>query len=276
MLVAAPATPWAWGYHTMRLGFRRGPPRVRETPAAPDAATGGHPRPWRAVFAAAAYLSHGLLPGLVCGVLIGGVGGRLAMFILRLTSDDALHGMETDDGFPIGAFTGATLFLLVVTTFLGAVGGLVYLGVREWLPRRGRPVVVGLLAATVGGALVIRPDGIDFTLLDPLWLAVALFVLLPAAYGVALSVLTERFVRSARGRRSRWLAVLPLGGMVLAGGLPGLVVLLLLGLGVVANRAGRVARLWRSAPVTWLGRGVVAAAIGGAGILLARDVVAVL
>ena len=261
----------------MRLGFRRGPPRVRETPAAPDAAAGGQPRPWRAVFAdAATYLSQGLLPGLVCGILIGGGGGRLAMFVLRLTSDDALHGMDTDDGFTIGAFTPATFFLLVETTFLGAVGGLVYLGVREWLPRRGRPVVGGLLGATVGGALFIRPGGIDFALLDPLWLAVALFVLLPAAYGVALSVLTERLVRATRWRRSRWSAVLPLGGMVLAGGAVGLAVLLLLGLGVVANRSGRVARLWRSAPVTWLGRGVVAAAIGGAGILLARDVIAVL
>jgi hypothetical protein len=263
----------------MKLGLRHGPPlRAHEISATGHAAT-GHPRPWHVVIAdTGAFLGQGLLAGLICGAVVGGVGGRLAMFVLRLTSDDALHGRETDDGFAIGAVTSATLFLILFAALLGAAGGLVYLGVREWLPPRWRPVLLALVGATVGGTMVIQPDGIDFTLLDPLWLAVVLFVLLPAGYGAGLSLLTERFVRSARWQRSRWrwIAVLPLGLVVLAGGLTGLVVLLLAGLVVGANRAGHVGRLWRSGPVTWLGRGVVAAAIGGGGILLARDVVAVL
>lgn len=237
------------------------------------------PRSWRAVYAdAATALGRGLLAGLLCGALVGGVGGRLAMFLLRLTSSDAVRGLQTDDGFRIGAVTPATLFLIVFCALVGAVGGLVYLGVREWLPLRVRPLLSGLIAATVGGALVIHPGGVDFTVLDPLWLAVALFVLLPGAYGVALSVLTEGLVRSTTPQRRWWLwaALLPLGFVLLVGGPVGLGMLLLLVLGIGVNRSGHVTRLWRSPPVTWLGRAVVAAALGISGVLLVRDILAVL
>jgi hypothetical protein len=238
-----------------------------------------HRRPWRAVYAdAASMLSVGSLAGLVCGALVGGVGGRLAMFILRLTSDDALHGLATDDGFTIGAFTAATVFLVLFAALLGAVGGLVYLGARERLPARWRPLLFGLFGATVGGALFIHPDGTDFTLLEPLWLAVALFVLLPAAYGVALSLLTERLLRATRWQRSRWrwVALLPAGLALLALGLSGLGVLLLSGLLIGATRSDRVVALWRSVPVTWLGRAAFVAALGIGGVVLARAVAAIL
>ena len=237
------------------------------------------PPSWRAVYAdAATVLGRGLLAGLVGGALVGGVGGRLAMFLLRLTSSDAVRGLQTDDDFRIGAVTPATLFLIVFAALLGAVGGLIYLGVREWLPPRVRPLLAGLLSATGGGALIIHPGGVDFTVLEPQWLAVALFVLLPGAYGVALSRLTEWLIRSTAARRRWWLwaAFLPLGFVLLASGPVGLGILLVLVLGIGGNRSGHVARLWRSPPVTWLGRGVVAAALGISAILLVRDIAAVL
>jgi len=224
------------------------------------------------------FLSPGVLIGALCGGLIGGVGGRLAMLVLRVTSDDSLHGMETDDDFTIGSFTGATVFLVLLTLFAGAVGGLIYIGVREWLPARWRPILFALLGATVGGSLVIRPEGIDFTLLEPLWLAVAMFVVLPAAYGVALSVLTERLVQSTGFWRSRWrwaaavvvlLAVLPAGPF-------GVPFLLLLGFAIAANRSGHVTRLWRSAPAIWVGRGAFALVVAVSSVFLVSDVLAVL
>ena len=236
------------------------------------------PRSWRSVYAeGAAFVGWGMLAGLVCGALIGGVGGRLAMLLLRLTSDDAVRGVESDDGFTIGAVTGATVFLVATTTFLGALGGLLYLVVRPWLPPRWRPVLFGLLGATVGGTLFIQPGGVDFTLLDPRWLAVALFVALPAAYGVALSLLAERLLRPVGGPRGRWrwLAGLPVV-LLLATGPVGMAVLLPIGLLIGANRSGGLARLWRAAPLTWLGRGMVAVILCASGVQLARDVGAVL
>jgi hypothetical protein len=102
-------------------------------------------------FGAATFLSRGLRWGLVTGAVIGGLGGRLAMLVLRLTSDGSLHGVKTNDGFVIGRFSRETLFLVVFAAQLGAVGGLVYLLIREWLPRNWRAAAFGVLCATVVG-----------------------------------------------------------------------------------------------------------------------------
>jgi hypothetical protein len=201
------------------------------------------------------------------------------MFVLRLTSDPALRGLKTDDDFTIGVFSGATLFLVIVTTVLGILGGLVYLVVRGWLPKRARPWLFGGLTGIVGGATVIRPGGIDFTLLDPLGLAVALFIALPAAYGVAVSLLVERFLadRSAFSRSKALIAgfvlLLPLGFF----GLIGVAVLALILAAVLLGRAApEMASLWTSPPVAWIGRaGLVAVAILW-GAALVRDVIEVL
>ena len=249
------------------------------TPRVPavDAARGGR-QPWRALYAdAATFLSRGLLGGLICGVVIGGVGGRLAMFVLRLTSDDSLRGAETDDGFIIGSFTGDTLFLVIATGLLGAAGGLVYLGVRGWFPRPWRAVAYALLGATFGGTVIIEPGGVDFTELEPLSLAVAFFVVLPAAYGAAVSVVTERLLRAGRSPTT-WrmvLGLLPLA-LLVAGGPIGLALFAIGALAIAGNREGRVGQVWRSTPVTWLGRTGIAIAIGLSGFALMRDVGAVL
>ena len=42
-------------------------------------------------------LAAAITAGFVAGLTIGGVGGRLAMFVLRLTSDPAVRGLETDE-----------------------------------------------------------------------------------------------------------------------------------------------------------------------------------
>lgn len=219
------------------------------------------------------------MAGALTGAVIGGIGGRLAMFVLRLTSDSALRGLKTDDDFTIGVFSGETLFLVIVTAFLGVIGGLVYLAVRGWLPERARPWLFGALTGIVGGAQVIRPDGIDFTLLDPLWLAVAMFVLLPTAYGVAVSLLAERFLArdSAFSRSKAWIAglvlLLPLGFF----GLVGLAVIAAIIAVVLLGRAApEMASLWTSPPAAWIGRAGLATAAIVWGAALVRDVVEVL
>ena len=89
---------------------------------------------WRDLASPGATLASGVTAGFACGLLIGGVGGRLAMLVLRLTSDPALRGVKTDDGFTIGRFSTETIFLLGVTAALGIAGGLFYLIVRGWIP----------------------------------------------------------------------------------------------------------------------------------------------
>jgi len=189
-------------------------------PAGAGPVESDRPRPWRTVSAdGAAFVGRVMLAGLVCGALVGGVGGRLAMFVLRLTSSDAVRGLDTDDGFTIGVVTFATFVLIVSGAFVGAMGGLLYLVVRGWFLPGGRPVLLGVAGAALGGALFINPDGVDFTLIGPHWLAVALFVLLPAVYGLALSLLAERLLRPGGWQRSqwRWLAALPLASLLIIG-----------------------------------------------------------
>jgi hypothetical protein len=217
--------------------------------------------------------------GALTGAVIGGAGGRLAMLVLRLTSDPSLHGRETDDGFTIGVISGATLFLVGLTAFLGVAGALVYAATRSWVPARLRPWAAAVVAGAVGGAEVIRPDGIDFTLLEPLPLAVAMYVALPAAYGAALSVLLERsFARPAPKGWPALLGLVLLTPFVLTG-LRSPVEIALGGLALAAAflfARSWLEAVWTSRPVTWLARAGILAVTALAVVVLIGDIADVL
>ena len=131
--------------------------------------------------------------GGVAGLLIGGIGGRLAMFILRLTSDDSVRGIESDDGFTIGRFSFETAFLLAVTTALGSIAALLYISVRPALPARWRRAMWATLSGAIGGAATVQTDGVDFTLLEPTTLAIAMFIAIPAAGGWLMAYFIDRW-----------------------------------------------------------------------------------
>jgi hypothetical protein len=60
-----------------------------------------------------------------------------------------------------------------------------------WLVALG----AGIANAAFFGALLVAPDGVDFNVLDPLWLAVGLFVLLPGSWAATVVVLADRMAR---------------------------------------------------------------------------------
>jgi hypothetical protein len=224
-------------------------------------------------------LSAATMGGVISGALVGGVGGRLAMLVLRITSDDSLHGVETDDGFVIGQVSTATLFLVLFTIVLGVLGALFYLSVRAWIPVRGRTVLAGVFGGIVGGAAFIKSDGIDFRLLEPLPLAIALFIALPAAYGVVMSHLVERNLRdTAATERSRWwaLGLIPFIAIGLLGPTGLGVLLLIAATWVIHRKAPEVASLWRSPIVVWIGRAALLAVTATALVVLARDITNIL
>lgn len=138
--------------------------------------------------------------GVVAGALVGGVGGRLAMLVLRLTSPDALDGMTTDDGFEIGVVTFDTVGLIMGLAALGAVNGGLYAILRRGIPNRLRLAVWTVFGATAGGAQIIHDDGVDFTVLEPLLLAIVMFIVLPGLASAAVVLLAER-----------WMALEPFG-----------------------------------------------------------------
>lgn len=142
-----------------------------------------------------------VIVGALLGLLVGGVGGRLAMMLLAGLSPEAT-GVESDDGFVMGQFTASgTLSLLAAGTFLGAIGGVFYALLRGLMigPRWFQVLSVGGGPAVVVGSMLVHTDGVDFRLLQPAWLAIGLFVAIPGVYAALLTLLAERVLR--RGGR---------------------------------------------------------------------------
>jgi hypothetical protein len=210
--------------------------------------------------AASVHLSSGVWAGLISGALIGGLGGRLAMFLLRVTSDPSLSGLETDDGFEIGSFTGSTIFLVALCVATGVLGGLFYLAVRPWAPRRYRAAAMATLVGAAGGATIIKSEGIDFTLVEPRALSIALFIALPALYGAAVSILTERFLDKKEGRVGSWgpIALMPLLGLAILGPFAAVVLVVCLA-GWMLNLKLPILDVWNSRPISLIGRTVLIA-----------------
>jgi hypothetical protein len=152
--------------------------------------------------AAARRLAPITLAGALLGVVVGGVGGRLAMLLLARLNP-AATGVESDDGFVMGQFTVANSLRLLLTGMLaGLIGAAVYYAVRglRFGPRWFQITSFAVGGGVTVGALIVHPDGVDFTLLSPAWLAIALFVAIPALYAGLLTVIAERLL----DERSRW------------------------------------------------------------------------
>ncbi len=135
----------------------------------------------------------GAASGAIAGALVGGVGGRLAMLLLRLTSPDAVIGVTSDDGFEIGVVTFDTLQLVLAMAMLGGINGVLYAALRAAIPPRLRLPLWTVVAGALGGATIVHEDGVDFTLLEPAALAIVLFVLLPGAAAALVVALVERW-----------------------------------------------------------------------------------
>lgn len=152
--------------------------------------------------AAASSLRTGLLTllaGGASGLVAGGILGRLGMRLLALTSPEIAQGRLTDDAARVGQFTlSGSATLAVSLSVFGAILGLAYLLVRRVLPasRSRRIAGTALLTGAVGGALLIHDHpSFDYTILQPTWLAVLLFLAVPATYGALLAYLVESFAR---------------------------------------------------------------------------------
>jgi hypothetical protein len=150
-----------------------------------------------------------VVAGVWLGALVGGVGGRLAMLVLRLLSPDSVRGVTSDDGFRIGEVTlSGTYGLIALGAGIGVIGAAAYRWVEHWLIGPGwfRQLTVALGAGAVVGSMLVHTDGVDFRLLRPLWLAIGFFFLIPALFGFFIGPLEHRLAKPNawidRGRRA--------------------------------------------------------------------------
>lgn len=210
--------------------------------------------------------------GVGCGVFVVGVLSRLAMLLLIRLNPEAA-GLTSDDGFVMGQFTfsGSLNLAVIAGPLFGILGAGCYVALRGLMvgPRWFRLLSFSLGPAVVVASIVVHPTGVDFRVLEPLWLAVALFVLIPAAYVVLLVLLAERALAGPPWPK---LAIY-LGTACWGPLLPGFL-LLALGWVVLTWLRGLPAgaALLAGPVLPWLARGALAVVFAGAVVELVGDV----
>ncbi len=136
-------------------------------------------------------ITRGGSSGLIVGVLLAGVGGRIVMRLAALLVPESA-GSITENGNVIGAITveGTLALVLFVGLFFGAVAGSVWVVISPWLPER--VLIRALLAIPIALGLgingLIEDRNPDFSVLEHQASVVGSLVLLVALFGPALVV----------------------------------------------------------------------------------------
>jgi hypothetical protein len=166
-------------------------------------------------------IARGGLGGLAVGVIVGGIGGRVAMRLIALLVPGST-GAFTENGNRIGDITldGSIAVVFFGGLFAGIFVGTIWVVVSPWLPRAlGRRVVAAtLLAIGLGTFGVIQGSNSDFIVLrfDPrvVLVLLALVGLVGASMAIVDDWLERRlpWPRSATSRSAgAYLAVTALG-----------------------------------------------------------------
>lgn len=175
-------------------------------------------------------IARGGLAGIIVGLVVVGVGGRLVMRIAALRVPSAT-GAFTENGNRIGDITlDGSLALIVFVGLFGAVFlGVVWVVISPWLPGTG--LVKGLVAMPIavafGAVGLIEGRNPDFFVLDHDPLVVAVLIALVALVAPAMALVDgwlDRRLPKATSRDSG--AALGYLILTLVGGLMGGVLML--------------------------------------------------
>ena len=237
-------------------------------------------------------IARGGLAGLIAGIVVGGVGGRIVMSIAAVLNPTAA-GLFTENGEVVGRFTAQGTLALIVFGGLSAsaLGAVVWVVVSPWLPANGprRALLMMPISVAIGSFLLIESTNTDFLILGPKPVILGLLLVLVALNGAAIAWLDAALERRLAQPGSRPARAVAGYGIVAILGLPMLALVLLaffspsfsnaprppfLGIAlVVAGLATASAWALRlrtgsaSVPplLAWLGRGglIAAVALGG-------------
>jgi hypothetical protein len=168
-------------------------------------------------------IARGGISGVLAGIVVGGLGGRLVMRIAALLHPDTI-GAFTENGNRIGDITlDGTLALVMIGLISCAMAGAIWVIVSPWIP--GRAEVRALLTAGIGIAigtpLLIIGGNPDFVILEHDPAVVALLVALVGAIGLSIALLDSwldrRLPHATTGekRPAAFYAIVTLVGAVL-------------------------------------------------------------
>ena len=144
------------------------------------------------------------LAAALAGVLVGGIGGRLAMRVSALLNP-SLSGAVSENGNRIGDITAEGTIALVLFGGLlsGRLAAVAWVLIRPWLPAgRWRRPAAAVAAIGVVGFFVVQADNFDFSLLKPAWIHVVMFTAIVGGAGSLTDWLDRRFVTRLRDSRA--------------------------------------------------------------------------
>jgi MFS family permease len=132
------------------------------------------------------------LSGVIAGVLVGGIGGRLFMRIAGAIASDIAQGRTTEAGFTVGevTFGGSIGLIIFIGIFSGLFGAVFYVALFPWLTWAGRwrglAFGVIMFAAVSATSDLMNPDNIDFFILKNEPILVGLMITLVVGFGLVL------------------------------------------------------------------------------------------
>jgi hypothetical protein len=137
-----------------------------------------------------------VLAGIGVGVVVFGLGSRVAMRAVGLAASPAHLGEPTEFGIVGRVTVGGVLTLVIIGAIGGLLAGLLYLAVRSWLPGGwvARGVVFCLLLLSPIGALIVATSRSDFDLVSQALIFV-LFAGMILIEGLATAWAIERLGR---------------------------------------------------------------------------------
>ncbi len=139
------------------------------------------------------------LAGVVAGIVVGGLGGRLAMRLSALAAGPDMVGWITDNGNRIGTISvdGTIELVIFGGVLFGAFAAVLLVILRPWLDWAGRwrGQVAGAALLGIGGGAVVTASNRDFEALDPSVLNVVMFAAIVFLYGWFAVALADRWLR---------------------------------------------------------------------------------
>jgi len=135
-------------------------------------------------------IARGGIAGLLTGILVAGIGGRIVMRAAALLVPQAA-GQFTENGNRIGEITlsGTLGLVLAGGLFFGLAGATIWVVVAPWIPgsARARAVLAMPIAVALTGLSLVQADNPDFRVLRHDAATVVLLLALVASAGLVIA-----------------------------------------------------------------------------------------
>ena len=153
-------------------------------------------------------VARGGIAGVIVGIFVAGLGGRLVMRLATILHEDAV-GLTTENGEVIGniSFNGTMALITFGGLGMGLVAGTIWVIVSPWIPGRGtaRAFMTAIAAIALGIPPLVQRTNPDFALLgfDPIVIVLLIGLVGLVGFSIALvdDALDARLPPPLRGIR---------------------------------------------------------------------------